>query len=63
MLTRILTALLGCLCIWTGVFAGMNFAPPAYADPGAVNACWLTFIVMIISGFLFVWASTWRLSK
>jgi hypothetical protein len=63
MLTRIALALIGCVCIWTGVFAGLNFNPPPHADPGAVNACWLTFITLIIAGHAFVISSVWRLVK
>jgi hypothetical protein len=63
MLTRILTALVGLISTATGIWAGFNFQPPAYADPGAVNACWLTFILMTVCGLVFIWASTWRLNR
>jgi hypothetical protein len=54
MLSRILFGLLGLVSTWTGCFAALHFDPPAYADPGAVNACWLTFILLIVCGWAFL---------
>jgi hypothetical protein len=63
MIARIIFALIGVLCIATGVFAGFNFNPPPHVDPGAINACWLTFIWMIVAGHAMVIGSVWRLNK
>lgn len=63
LILRIVALLLGFLSTWTGLFAWQNFTPPADADPGAINACYLTFAWLIAAGPLFIWSATWRLNK
>lgn len=54
---RVLFGLVGLAALWTGVYAFLNFSPPLGADPGAVNACYLTFAVMVTMGPAFIWGA------
>jgi hypothetical protein len=47
--------------MWTGIFGATHFQPPPHADPGAINACWLAFGWLIITGYVFVASTVWTL--
>lgn len=60
---RLTSFALGTLCLWTGIYAAMHFNPPAYADPGGVNACWLALAWLVVAGLALMTAPFWRLNK
>lgn len=60
LVVNITCGLIGCLSIATGVFGSAYFQPPHGADPGAINAVWLTFFTLIFIGLTLVWGCSFE---
>jgi hypothetical protein len=63
LVVNITCGLIGCLSIATGVFGSAYFQPPHGADPGAINAVWLTFFTLIFIGLTLVWGAASKIGR